>query len=61
MVATIYPLYTTKLRANHALDFDDLIAFAVQLLRDCPEVRQELRHRFRHILVDEFQDINRVA
>ncbi|NLC55811.1 MAG: UvrD-helicase domain-containing protein [Armatimonadetes bacterium] len=58
VVATIYPLYTTKLRANHALDFDDLIAFAVQLLRDCPEVRQELRHRFRHILVDEFQDIN---
>ncbi len=58
VVAEVYPLYVKKLRRNEALDFDDLIAFAVQLLRESVEVREQLQERFQHVLVDEFQDIN---
>ncbi|MBI3947865.1 MAG: UvrD-helicase domain-containing protein, partial [Armatimonadetes bacterium] len=58
VVAEVYPAYVQRLRVNHALDFDDLIAFAVQLLRESPEVREIIQGRFQHVLVDEFQDIN---
>ncbi|MDH7571112.1 MAG: UvrD-helicase domain-containing protein, partial [Armatimonadota bacterium] len=57
-VAKVYPLYVARLRHNHALDFDDLIAFAVQLLHEVPEVREQVQERFHHVLVDEFQDVN---
>jgi DNA helicase-2/ATP-dependent DNA helicase PcrA len=58
MVADAYRLYQQRLRENHALDFDDLIMFAVQLFEQCPDVLAEYQDRFRHILVDEYQDIN---
>ena len=48
--------YAAAKRAAAVLDFDDLLAFAVALLRDHPEVRAALSGRFRHLLVDEFQD-----
>ena len=51
--------YEAWLREHRYLDFDDLIRFAVQLLRQDEEVRQFYRHTLEHILVDEYQDINR--
>ncbi|MDI6827652.1 MAG: UvrD-helicase domain-containing protein, partial [Armatimonadota bacterium] len=57
-IGKIYPLYQKKLLANRALDFDDLILYAVRLLKECPDVREHYQQKFRHILVDEYQDIN---
>ena len=51
--------YATSLRARQALDFDDLIGQAVRLLREQDAVRQELQRLLPHVLVDEYQDINR--
>ncbi|MEW6724743.1 MAG: DNA helicase PcrA [Bacillota bacterium] len=57
-VAEVYDVYQRALRQNNALDFDDLIMLAVQLLTDHPEVLRYYQNRFSYILVDEFQDIN---
>ncbi|WP_085528706.1 UvrD-helicase domain-containing protein [Kocuria massiliensis] len=57
-VARVYSEYTRRLRAAHALDFDDLIAQTVFMLRAFPQVAEYYRRRFRHILVDEYQDTN---
>lgn len=51
--------YAQGLRARRALDFDDLIGETVRLLRERAEVRQELQRLLPHVLVDEYQDINR--
>lgn len=59
-VATIYNLYAEKLRANNALDFDDLLLKAVALLESQPQVLMDYQNRFRYILADEYQDTNRV-
>ena len=56
--AEAYALYQQKLRAANALDFDDLIMTTVHLLQAFPEVRETYRRRFRHVLVDEYQDTN---
>src|SRR6266542_1882998 len=56
--ARIYKMYEERLRANNALDFDDLLIKAVQLLRLVPEVREKYNNKFRYILVDEYQDTN---
>jgi DNA helicase-2/ATP-dependent DNA helicase PcrA len=53
-----YERYQHQLLQNNALDFDDLLQFAVQLLRDHEDVRLAYRRRFPHVLVDEFQDTN---
>ncbi|MBI4482622.1 MAG: UvrD-helicase domain-containing protein [Acidobacteria bacterium] len=50
--------YRTRLRRANALDFDDLILESAELLRKFPEKRKAWSGRFRHILVDEYQDIN---
>ena len=57
-VAECYAAYQEELRRNAALDFDDLIAECVRLLRDHPESRAHWSGRFRHVLVDEYQDTN---
>lgn len=57
-VAEAYPLYQRRLRESHALDFDDLIMATVHLLQAKPEVAEKYRRRFRHVLVDEYQDTN---
>jgi DNA helicase II / ATP-dependent DNA helicase PcrA len=57
-VAEVYNLYQQKLARDNALDFDDLIMRAVQLLEDNPEILETLQERFRYVLVDEYQDIN---
>jgi DNA helicase-2/ATP-dependent DNA helicase PcrA len=57
-VAKVYPLYQEALRRNNAADFDDLIMKTVILLREEEAVLARLRERFRHVLVDEYQDTN---
>ncbi len=56
--AEAYKLYQERLRAANALDFDDLIMTTVHLFQAFPEVREVYRRRFRHVLVDEYQDTN---
>jgi len=56
--AAAYTLYQRKLRDANALDFDDLIMTTVHLFQAFPEVRETYRRRFRHVLVDEYQDTN---
>jgi len=51
--------YHDALKAASAVDFDDLLVLLVELLRDHPEVRERYQQRYRHILVDEYQDTNR--
>lgn len=58
IVARVYGRYQEALRQNNALDFDDLLMRAVQLLETCPDVLTEIHDQFRYILVDEYQDIN---
>ncbi|MEH0846056.1 DNA helicase PcrA [Micromonospora sp. CPCC 205711] len=53
-----YTLYQRRLREAHALDFDDLIMTTVHLLQSHPHVAESYRRRFRHVLVDEYQDTN---
>ena len=57
--ATIYHRYQRLLRDAQALDFGDMIAYAVRVLRESPEARAAYHDRFRFILVDEYQDTNR--
>ena len=58
MVADAYGLYQDRLRRANALDFDDLIMTTVNLLQLFPDVAEHYRRRFRHVLVDEYQDTN---
>lgn len=60
-VAAIYSLYQEALHARGDTDFGGLIMLVVQLLQEFPEVLYEQQQRFQHILVDEFQDINRAS
>src|SRR5699024_9476620 len=57
-LARIYTTYTERLRQANAVDFDDLIGLTVTLLRENPAIREGYRRRFRHLLVDEYQDTN---
>jgi len=56
--AEVWPRYREALRAQRAVDFDDLVAGPVALLGRDAEVREKYRGRFRHVLVDEYQDTN---
>ncbi|HWJ68122.1 MAG TPA: DNA helicase PcrA [Nocardioides sp.] len=56
--AAAYKLYQRRLREANAFDFDDLIMETVRLFQLKPEIRETYRRRFRHILVDEYQDTN---
>jgi ATP-dependent DNA helicase UvrD/PcrA len=58
-VAAVYTAYEAALSASGDADFGDLIRLTVQLLDERPEILTELRVHFQHVLVDEFQDINR--
>ncbi|GER23920.1 DNA helicase [Zafaria cholistanensis] len=57
-VAAVYRGYTQRLRQANAMDFDDLIAQVVHIFRAFPAVADSYRRRFRHVLVDEYQDTN---
>jgi DNA helicase II / ATP-dependent DNA helicase PcrA len=58
VLAEAYARYQHRLAEAHALDFDDLIMTAVHLLQEHPDVAERYRRRFRHVLVDEYQDTN---
>jgi DNA helicase II / ATP-dependent DNA helicase PcrA len=58
IIARLYEAYENQLLTSNALDFDDLLIRTVQLLRQSPETRNYYHERFRHVMVDEFQDTN---
>ena len=58
-MAEVYRLYQRRLKEYDAMDFDDLIGNYVQLIEKHEDVRDEIHTRFRHILIDEYQDTNR--
>ena len=57
-IAEIFTQYQAALRKNNAFDFDDLLAETVYLFRSFPDIAAQYQRRFRHILVDEYQDTN---
>jgi DNA helicase-2/ATP-dependent DNA helicase PcrA len=57
-VAEVYTTYQARLKQANAMDFDDLIMSTVDLLQAFPDVAEHYRRRFRHVLVDEYQDTN---
>ncbi|MDF2677186.1 MAG: pcrA, partial [Bacillota bacterium] len=59
-IGEVYALYEKKLKKSNALDFDDLIVKALQLLETDEDVLESYRERFKYILVDEYQDTNKV-
>src|SRR5512140_1781756 len=58
IVKRVYVEYQKRLIASNAVDFDDLLVYTARLLEDNPTVRDKYAQRFRHVLVDEFQDTN---
>lgn len=60
-VAQVYAYYQTLLEREHLLDFGDLIFQAVILLRSFSDVKEQIRQTYSHILVDEYQDVNRAS
>jgi len=58
--AMVYARYEDRLRANNAMDFDDLLLKTLLLFEEYPEVLEKYRRRFRYIMVDEYQDTNSV-
>ncbi|MPZ50835.1 MAG: AAA family ATPase [Dehalococcoidia bacterium] len=57
-LAGIYAAYQEALRRRNALDFDDFLLFTVRLMEENEEVADQLRETYRHVLVDEYQDVN---
>ena len=57
-VADVYEYYERELRKNNALDFDDLLLVAVKLLQSNAAVLDKYSHRFRYVMIDEYQDTN---
>ena len=58
VVRRVYTEYQKRLVASNAVDFDDLLVYTARLLEDIPAIRDKYAQRFRHVLVDEFQDTN---
>ncbi|HVL40391.1 MAG TPA: DNA helicase PcrA [Fimbriimonadaceae bacterium] len=58
IAADVYRQYNALLSKANALDFDDLLLFAVRLLQQRPDALEKYQERFRHVLVDEYQDVN---
>lgn len=60
-VANVYTFYQSRLDNEHQLDFGDLIFKSVTLLEQSPNARDDIRRTYRHVLVDEYQDVNRAC
>jgi len=58
VVGDVYSIYQRRLQQANAMDFDDLILKTVEVLQKYPEAKARLRSRFKHVLVDEYQDTN---
>ena len=59
-VAKVYEVYQTRLKTADAMDFDDLLCKTVELFEQCPDVLEYYQNQFKYIMVDEYQDTNRV-
>ncbi len=59
-VAAVYTEYQKQLRANNAMDFDDLLVNALHVLQQAPSVLKDYQQRFQYIMVDEYQDTNHI-
>lgn len=59
-IGKIYVAYQKRLKSSNCMDFDDLLVFTFQLLRDNEEIREKYEERFEFVLVDEYQDTNYV-
>ncbi|MGE3467239.1 MAG: ATP-dependent helicase, partial [Pyrinomonadaceae bacterium] len=60
-IARVYRIYEEKLAERHLIDLGDLICRSIQLLSTRPEVLEDVRSNFTHVLVDEYQDVNRAS
>ena len=60
VICNVYKAYQEQLKRNNAMDFDDLLVNALHVLRDNPDILADYQHRFRYILVDEYQDTNHI-
>ena len=60
VIYSVYKEYQRQLRANNAMDFDDLLLNALHVLRDNPDILAQYQNRFRYIMVDEYQDTNHI-
>ena len=60
MMSRVYAKYENKLKNSNALDFDDLLLKVLDLFEDCPEILKKYQTRFAYIMVDEYQDTNKV-
>lgn len=58
-IAEIYTMYQKRLKENNAIDFDDIINFAIKILTENPDVLEYYSDKFKYILVDEYQDTNK--
>lgn len=58
IVGKVYAAYQKELKANNALDFDDLIMLTVKIFQNFPEIREKYQRLFQYIMVDEYQDTN---
>ena len=59
-IAKIYEIYQSRLKTSDAMDFDDLLCNAVELFEQCPDILEFYQRQFKYIMVDEYQDTNRV-
>jgi DNA helicase-2/ATP-dependent DNA helicase PcrA len=59
-IARLYPKYQERKRKNAAMDYDDLLAYWLKLLREQAEVRERYAQQFQFVLVDEYQDTNQI-
>ena len=58
-IATIYELYQKRLKENNAIDFDDIINYAIKILKENADVLEYYANKFKYVLVDEYQDTNK--
>lgn len=59
-IAAVYEMYQKRLKSANAMDFDDIILNTVQLFKEHPEVLEKYHEQFRYIMVDEYQDTNKL-
>ena len=60
MISDAYEMYQQRLKTSDAMDFDDLLCNTVKLFRECPDVLEMYQRQFKYIMVDEYQDTNKV-
>src|SRR5699024_11215210 len=58
-IATVYELYQKRLKENNAIDFDDIINYAIKILLENPDILEYYSNKFKYVLVDEYQDTNK--